>query len=207
MLKNGKKFLVFGFLLLLVGCIIVKEKVPDEEFTTEFTILEKPSIPIGDEAIRSERGDMIAFLPNGWFFVDTEDKAPSSVFAIAANPEYSLSIVFSRLTNKIDVIGTIRNEGLLGIAKRSFELKQIKSLNSVRLVGNFEPIKNGTQKFYVFKYENISNNLFGKSAVFVTPLNEVYEYSLLQIDATEKNSITQTEFDNIFFSVLSTIRF
>lgn len=207
MLKNGRKFLVFGLLLLLVGCIIVKEKVTDEEFTHEFTILEKPSIPIGDETIRSENGDMIAFLPYGWFFVDTEDKVPTSIFAIAANPDYSLLIIFSRLTNKIDVIGTIKTEGLLGIAKKSFEFKYIKSVNNIRLIGNFEPIKNGTQKFYVYKYENLTNRLIGKSAIFVTPLNEVYEYSLLQVDVTQKQNISESEFDKIFLSVLSTIRF
>lgn len=207
MLKNGK-FLAQMFLLIsLASCIIVKEKIPDEEFSTEFSLLKRPVIPMGAEAIRSERGDMIAFLPEGWFLVDTEDKVPTNVFAVSVNPEYTLSIVFSKLTNKIDVQNVLKKDGLLGIATRVFEVKQLKSLNNIRLIGNFEPIKNGTQKFYVYKYETISNHLIGKSAIFVTGLNEVYEFSLLQLDAKEKLEITDQDFDNIFFSVLSTIKF
>ncbi len=207
MSRNGKFYLIFIGFIFLVGCIIVKEKATEEEFTTEFTILEKPSIPIGYDAIRSERGDMIAFLPQKWFFIDTEDKGPSSVFSVAVNPEYSLSIIFSRLTYKMDVSSIIKKDGLLGIAAKCFEIKQIKSSNNIKLIGNFEPIKNGPQKFYVFAYENVANKLKGKSAVFVTSLNEVYEFSLIQLDIEDKQQNSETEFNNVFFSVLSTIRF
>jgi len=207
MSKNGRAFRKLLFLILLSGCIVVKEKVPDEEFTTEFTLLKKPSIAMSDEFVRSERGDMIAFLPSGWFFIDTENKAPSNVFAVAVNQEYTLSLVFSKLTNKMDVQTIYKTDGLLGIAMQSLQIKQIKSLNNIRLIGNFEPIKNGTQKFYVYKFENITNKLLGKSAIFITPLNEVYEFSLIQLDIKEKPTISEEEFDNFFYAVLSTIRF
>ncbi|MGB9771108.1 MAG: hypothetical protein ACPLX7_03915 [Candidatus Kapaibacteriota bacterium] len=207
MSRNGNFLTKTILLVFLTSCIIVKEKIPDKEFSTDFTILQKPSIQISDEAIRAERGDMIAFLPVGWFLVDTEDKAPSNVFAVSVDPDYTLSIVFSRLTNKIDVQNILKNQGLLGIATKCFEIKQLKSVNNIRLVGNFEPIKNGSQKFYVYKYENIVNKLIGKSAVFVSALNEVYEFSLVQINIKEKQTISNQEFDKVFYSVLSTIKY
>jgi hypothetical protein len=207
MLKNGRSIFFALLFLLFTSCIVVKERVPDEEFSTEFTLLEKPSIPMGSESIRSERGDMIAFLPEGWLLVDTENKSPVNVFAVSVNQSYTLSIVFSKWTNKLDVISILKKDGLLGIATKIFEMKQLKSLNNLRLLGNFEPVKNATQKFYIFKYENLQNGLIGKSAVFVTGLNEVYEFSLLQLDFKEKQEISDADFDKIFSSVLSTIKF
>ncbi len=205
MWKNGRYLLVL--LILLSSCIIVKVRVPDEEFSKEFTLLPKTSIPISDESIRSDKGDMIAFLPVGWQLIDTENKEPSNIFAIAVNPEYTLSIVFSKLTNKFDVAQTLKTEGLLGVAMKCFENKKIKSLNNIRLLGDYEPLKNGLNKFYVFKYENLSNKLVGKSAIFVTPLSEVYEFSLIELDIKEKPNISESDFDKLFFSILNTIRY
>lgn len=205
MLKNGNH--LFVFLLFLSSCIIVKVKVPDEEFSKEFTLLPKSTIPISDESIRSDKGDMIAFLPVGWHLIDTENKEPSNVFAVAVNQEYTLSIVFSKLTNKIDVTHTLKTEGLLGVAIKCFETKKIKSLNNIRLIGDYEPLKNGLHKFYVYKYENLSNKLRGKSAIFVTPLYEVYEFSLIELDLKEKPNFSEAEFDKLFLSILNTIRF
>ncbi|MCX7909392.1 MAG: hypothetical protein N2560_07745 [Ignavibacteria bacterium] len=207
MLKNGKFAIFISLAIVVASCIIVKEKVPDEEFSSEFTLLSKPTVPIGDIAIRSERGDMIAYLPQGWFLVDLEEKAPTNIFAVGVNPDYTLSIIFSRLTNKLDVVEILKEQGLLGLATKSFEIKQLKSLNNIKLLGNFEPIKNGTQKFYIFKYQNLTNKLVGKSAIFVTPLSEVYEFALIQLDFKEQPTISESDFDNIFNSVLSTIKF
>mgnify|MGYP007094562861 CR=1 FL=1 len=192
---------------MLSGCIIVKVQTPDEEFGTEFTILKKPSIPMSDILIRSERGDMIAFLPKDWFFIDPEDKIPSNIFSISTNPDYSLCLIFSKLTNRIDVSQVLKKEGLLGVARRSFELKQNKSLNNIKLLGDFVPIKNGLQKFYIYKYENVANKLIGKSAVFVTPLNEAYEFSLIETNINNRENVSTSEFDEIFNSILASIQF
>ncbi len=207
MLKNIKIFLLFCLFISAGGCIIVKVRLPDEEFNTEFSILKKPTVPMSDIVVRSERGDMIALLPKDWFLIDPEDKIPLNIFSISSNPDYSLLIIFTRLTNRIDVGQIIKNEGLLGIAKKSFELKQSKSLNNVKLTGDFIPIKNGTQKFYIYKYENIANKLLGETAVFVTPLNEAYEFSLIETDINRKENISRSDFEEIFNSVLATIQF
>ena len=207
MLKNIKLLIPFFILVGLSSCIIVKVRTPDEEFDIEFTILKKPSVPMSDVLIRSERGDMIAFLPKDWFFIDPEDKIPSNIFSVSANPDYSLCLIFAKLTNRIDVPQVLKKEGLLGIAKRSFEQKQSKSLNNVKLLGDFVPIKNGLQRFYIYKYENVANNLIGKTAVFVTPLNEAYEFSLIETNINKRENISNTEFDEIFNSVLASIQF
>ncbi len=207
MSKNIKIFLLFTIFFTISGCIIVKVRLPDEEFNTEFSILKKPTVPMSDIVVRSERGDMIALLPKGWFLIDPEDKIPLNIFSISSNPDYSLLIIFSRLTNRIDVGQIIKSEGLLGIAKKSFELKQSKSLNNVKLTGDFIPLKNGIQKFYIYKYENVAYKLFGETAVFVTPLNEAYEFSLIETDINRTENISRSDFEEIFYSVLASIQF
>ncbi|MCX7879164.1 MAG: hypothetical protein N2517_00695 [Ignavibacteria bacterium] len=208
MSKNIKFLFFLGLLFIFPSCIIVKEKVfTEQELSSEFSLLPAPQVPISDVSIRSPRGDMIAFLPENWFFIDTEEKAPSTIFSIAVNSNYTLCLVFSRLTNKINVGQILKESGPVGLAMKSFELKSSKSLHRLRLIGNIENLKNSYQKFFVYKYINTSKSTVGKSAVFITPLNEVYEYSLFQLDFRMKEPISDEEFDKIFLSVLATIKY
>lgn len=209
MSKNINPFRLITLLIpiLFYSCIIVKEKQVDEEFNTEFSILPKPEIPLSDTYILSPMGDMIAFLPKGWFIINSENKTPANVFSIAVDSEYSLCAVFSRLPTQSDVSEILKKEGLLGIATLSLEQRMKKSLGNVQLIGNYQPIKNGKQKFYVFKFQDKTNNNYGKTAVFVSSLNQCYEFSLLPLNFKTKKSYTEDEFDKFFFAILTTIQF
>lgn len=204
---NSFRFIVLLLPVILYSCIIVKEKRIDEEFNTEFSILPKPEIPLSDIHILSPMGDMLAFLPQNWFVIDPENKAPSNVFSIAVDPEYSLCAVFSRLLTQNEISEILKKEGLLGVATLSLEQRMKKSLGNIQLVGNYQPIKNGKQKFYVFKFQDKSNNSFGKTAVFVSSLNQCYEFSLLPLNFKTNKTYTEEEFDKFFFAILTTIQF
>lgn len=212
MLKNGKWYLhiFFGIfcqlLLLLTSCIIVKEKKAFDDFSSELTIMEKPQIPLSDQIVRSPVNDMIANIPIKWFFIDTEEKAPSNVFSIACNSEYSICAIFLQMAQTQHLMKLLSSEGLLGVAKFSLEQKLKKSLGNIELIDDFVPLKNGKQKFYVFAYRNKTDKTIGKSAVFVSSLNNFYEFSLLQF-SFKTNEINKMEFEKIFQSILASIRF
>lgn len=204
---NPLQLIILLLPILFYSCIIVKEKQVDEEFNTGFTILPKSEIPLSDIHILSPMGDMIAFLPKNWFIIDSENKTPSNVFSIAVDPEYSLCAVFSRLSTQNEISEILKKEGLLGVATLSLEQRMKKSLGNIQLIGNYEPIKNGKQKFYVFKFQDKSNNYFGKTAVFVSSLNQCYEFSLLPLNFKTNKAYTEDEFDKFFFAILTTIQF
>lgn len=204
---NLLRFIVLLLPVILYSCIIVKEKQVDEEFNTGFSILPKSEIPLSDIHILSPMGDMLAFLPKDWFIIDPENKAPSNVFSIAVDPEYSLCAVFSRLSTHNKTSEILKKEGLLGIATLSLEQRMKKSLGNIQLVGNYQPVKNGKQKFYIFKFQDKSNNSVGKTAVFVSSLNQCYEFSLLSLNFKTNKTYTEEEFDKFFFAILTTIQF
>ncbi len=193
--------------IFLYSCIIVKEKQIDEEFQTGFSILPKSEIPLSDIYILSPLGDMIAYLPKDWFLIDSENKTPSNVFSVAVDPEYSFCAVFSRLATQNVTTEIVKKEGLLGVATLSFEQRMKKSLGNIELIGDYTPIKNGKLKFYVFKFKDKNRNSFGKTAVFVSSLNQCYEFSLLPLNFKSNRVYTEEEFDKFFFAILTTIQY
>lgn len=213
MSKNGKflyKITFFAISLTILGfftsCIIVKEKRPDDEFSTELTLMEKPQIPLSDQIIRSPVNDMIASIPLNWFFIDTEEKAPSNIFSVSCNYDYSMCALFLQLTQTQYLNKLSSSEGLLGIAKYCYEQKFKKSLGNIKLIGDFVPLKNGKQKFYVYTFKNKADNSIGKSAVFVSSFNNFYEFSLLQL-TFKTNELDKSDFEKTFQSILASIKF
>ncbi|MGQ9819175.1 MAG: hypothetical protein ACUVQ1_04535 [Candidatus Kapaibacteriales bacterium] len=184
----------------------MKEKKLDDEFATDLTIMEKPQVPLSDQIVRSPTNDMIANIPLNWFFVDTEEKAPSNIFSVSCNYEYSMCALFFQLTQTQFLNKLAASEGLVGIAKYCFEQKSKKSLGNIELIGDFIPLKNGKQKFYIFTFKNKIDNTIGKSAVFISSLNNFYEFSLLQL-SFKTNKLNKAEFDKTFQSILASIKF
>lgn len=96
--KQIFKISLLMIILMLHSCIVVKEQVSDESDVEELAVLSiKPEIPMSDVILRSNKGDMVSYIPEGWFFIDTEQRSSSDIIAVIANPEYSLCAVFSNL--------------------------------------------------------------------------------------------------------------
>ena len=87
------KHLKYIYIILLLpvilnSCLIVKYPESKEVHST-ISLSPKPEIPMSDILVRSKQGDMIAFLPKDWFYVNVFEKASADVFAVAVNPEYT----------------------------------------------------------------------------------------------------------------------
>ncbi len=209
MSKNTKllsKYIIFIF-IFATSCIIVREKKVDEEFDIDYSILPKPKIELSDQPIFSPNNDFIAFLPKGWSLVDPEEKNPTNVFAIAVDQNYAFSAIFSKLSISGDVRNILKNEGLLYFAKASYEFRNKKSLGNIQLVGNFTPLKNGRQKFYIYDFNNVSKGRMGKCAIFITSLNNCYEFTLIPIELKAEDKTTRENLEDVFYSILSSIQF
>jgi len=80
-------FLIVLFSVLVVimtSCLVVKrDDTIQNDAVSLYVFSPKPEIPMSEELVRSKKGDMIAFLPKDWFFVDVEEKASSDIFAVA----------------------------------------------------------------------------------------------------------------------------
>lgn len=200
-------FLSVFTILLINSCIIVKEeRKAEQEALPELILSPKPHIAMSDELVRSKDGDMIANIPMDWFFVDVEEKVSSDVICFATNSDFTLGITFSNVRAATTIDEVYKNEGLIGIARLSFDNRQKKSAGAVKLVGDYNILQIGAFTFAHYDFIN-SNGLKASSAVFKSEDNNYYEFSLLQMNITGKMLPDQLETQRIFESVLTTIQY
>ena len=199
-------------LLNFTSCLIVKEadeiiRKEKESTTAKYEIVPRATVKMSDKIVRSMRGDMIASLPEGWFFIEPSGGVSSEIFAIATNPDYTVSAVFSHLRKTNEMSETVKKEGLIGLARIVFNKRNAKSSSGINLVDNYQILNFTRQQFGFFTFTNPQNNTFGSSTVFVSGINEFYEFSLVTMNFTNNEQPTRIEFDKIFNSILATLKY
>ena len=192
----------------MAGCLVVKKT--EEERKDSFNSYEfspKPELSMSEELVRSKKGDIIAFLPKDWFFVDVEEKASSDIFAVAVNPDYTLSAVFSNF--RINELNkeVIAKESLLGLARLSLEKHSRKSGGAIKQVGKYATIKMGNLSYAQYEYVNGSSTPAVKVAVFISNQNECYEFAIVPLTFRNRQFPVQNDIDIIFRSILATIQY
>ncbi len=206
MIANLKSITLFLILIIISGCIVVKHNTVEDDVMM-INLSPKPEIPMSDKLVRSKKGDIIAFLPQEWFFVNVEEKASADVFAVAVNPDYTLSAVFSTI-RKNDITDSIVNkEGLLGLARTSLNYHENKTAGAVKQVGKYSMMQLGTMSFAKYNYSNSSGALVSQTAVFKSSINQYYEFALIPMNITGKPLPSQIEIDKIFNSIVATIQY
>ena len=202
---------IVSILVCFSGCIIVKEQDDiirkEVEYEHQFEPTQKPKIKMSDKIVRTELGDMIALIPDGWFFIEPGGTISSEIFAIAVNPDYTLSAVFSNIKKTNEIIEIVDKEGVIGLARFSFAKHTTKNSNATMIVDNYHIHNSNTQTFGVYSYTKLKRNTFGQSAVFISSMNEYYQFSLVSMNFTSNDVPNRTEFDDIFYSILTTLKF
>lgn len=216
MLKNINDILnlvyIFFFVFAFSSCIVVKEQVDEESDIEQYTILSpKPEIPMSDVILRSSKGDMVSYIPLGWFFIDTEQRSSSDIISVICNPEYSLCAVFSTLNYGELSLDTIENdkitELLFTAARESFLRRAKKSGGAVKLIGKYQNLQIGTKDFVKYEFSTTNGALVAKSAVFMSSIGQFYEFSLVPMNVLGNDIPSQKEFDKIFNSFLAAIQY
>jgi len=187
--------------------VVVKHEEEQVEKPLILNFSPQPEIAMSDIMIKSEQGDMIAYIPKDWFLVDLENEAPTDVISVAVNKEYTLSVVFSKIKKLDKYEEIISKEGLLGLARLSLEQRVKKTAGSVQLAGKYSQIEMGPRKFAKYEFTNADKSMNGVSAVFISSLNEYFEMSVVPINLTGIVSSTQYDIDLIFSSVLATVQY
>ncbi len=206
-MKILRTILIFILSVSLSSCIIVKNEEENEQSSPILKFSPTPEMKMSDEMVRSDEGDMVAFLPAGWLLVNLEDDAPADVIGAAVDKGYTMSIVFSRIrkTDKRDKI--ISREGVLGLARIALEKRAKKTAGSVALAGEYSEIEMGPRKFAKYEFANADKSMRGVSAVFVSTLNNYYELSVIPMNLTGIVPVSQSDLNRVFSSVLTTVQY
>jgi len=210
-LQIPQKIFILALTVLLnfTGCLVVKEK---DEIIKKGTIIKyetapKATVKMSDKIVRAVRGDMIASLPENWFFIEPTGGVSADIFAIAVNPDYTMSAIFSHIKKTSEMTEIVDKEGLIGLARMTFNRHNTKSSVGINLVDNYQILDFSNQKFGSYTFVNSQNNTFGSSAVFVSSINEYYEFSLVTMNFTNNDLPTRIEFDRTFNSILATLKY
>ncbi len=207
-LSGCQRYLTVLVLMITVSsCIVVINEEKKYEIEPEITLSPKPVLQMSDNLIRSEKGDMIAFLPAGWFLVNVESKVSPDIIAVAVNPDYTLSAVFSNVRNNELIKETINKEGLFGLARISLERRESKTVSYVKQIGKFQNINMGNQEFVKYEYSNTGGALLAKSAVYISSTGEFYEFSLVPINVKYNIQPSLKDLDDVFQSFLASINY
>lgn len=200
------KILVFFIIsFIATSCIIVKHK-DIEDVAPAIQLSPKPELPMSEEPLLSKDLDMMAFIPENWFFVDVENEVNSNVFAVAVNPQYTMSAVFSTIPPSARVNEIIEREGLIGLARYSFEMHQLK-IPDIKLVGKYGIINLGNYGFAKYEYTTSGSSINAQSIVFKSELGKFYEFTLIPMTFTGSPLPNNEEINKVFNSILATIQY
>lgn len=203
------KLIILSFLIIafsLNSCIVVKYFSKEEKVAIK-KVAPKPEIPMSDIMVRSEEGDMIAFLPKGWFFIDLENQMPPDVFLVATNADYNISLVFSKIRKNKQLIDSYEKDKELGIAKYSYQRKTQKTSGRLQLSKKYELLEAGNLNFGIYESSYTGGAVSSKTAVFKSELENFYEFALVPMDILGKPLPSEKDLNSIFNSVIATIKF
>ena len=204
-------FLLITILLNFTSCLIVKEAdeiiKKEKEATIIYESAPQATVKMSDKTVRSIRGDMIASLPEGWFFIEQSGGISSEVFTVAVNPDYTMSAIFSHIKKTSELTDIVNKEGLIGLSRMSFNRHNTKSTGGINLVDSYKILNFANQQFGFYTFVNPQNNTYGSSVVFISSINEYYQFSLVTMNFTNNDLPTRIEFDRIFNSILATLKY
>lgn len=186
------------------GCLFVA----DSEKKIESQMYEaQPEIEMSEEYIRTKSGDVLAYLPKDWFLVDIEKTAPADVIAIAVNPDYTASAVLTSIRKTDLVEQTFSKEGMIGLARLSFEKHNRKTVGAVKLLGTFSLAAIGKKTFGVYEFIGADSTLKTRSAVFASSINNFYQLSVVPTTINEKPLPTDEDYKKYFRSMLASLQY
>ncbi|MBN9400369.1 MAG: hypothetical protein J0I17_09370 ['Candidatus Kapabacteria' thiocyanatum] len=192
--------------LTMAGCLFVK--APDEKTEVQNVSLSPlPEVEMSDELVRTRAGDMIALLPKGWLFIDTKGRESSDIIAVAVNPDYTLSAVFSTLPGSEPSKEMLDREGVLGLARVAFNKRSRKTAGSTKLVGSYATAELGPRRFGLYDFSASGGSLRSRCAVFTSSIGNHYEFALVPMTVSGKDLVPDPETQQIFRSILATVQY
>ncbi len=194
-------WLLIAVWLIEAGCSLWRMPAQDEFRVTELT--PAPGIPLMENPISSSSGDLLVFLPQGWFPLQLGERAPTGTVVVGVNPEYTLGLVVALLRRPL--ADTSGQYDLLELAQQSFARHQARSAGSLRLISDFAAVRVGPKSFVTYRFSDGARSV--RVAVFVSSIGSVYELALFPLTVRPIQPPGEEECERLFHGVLRAIQF
>ncbi len=204
MFHRALRFSGMMFIMMLAGlsgCLFVWE---EEEFYPAMDLSPKPEIPMSHKTIESIDGDMMAFIPEGWYFLDREMFPSKDVFAIAVDSTMTLSAVFSEISITDKDSNALKD--VQGMMRYAMQRHVAKSGGAVQQKGKGRPLSFGRRTFGYLTFAK-ANAMTTKSLVWRSNAGNHYECALVPLDITSNSVPSDSVQTRIIRSIASMILF
>jgi hypothetical protein len=161
-------------LLVMAGCTGSRQTQQTDEAAGV------PQIAFAPDQIHSPSGDMSARVPKGWVLLDAEKLESPQVFAVACDPAYTISVIFSEAPVDNVARGIFSRDGLKGLVDASFQRHFKRSHNRAAMVGDIEEFAIGRRQFAAYTYSTDSMQTVTRVAVFFTN-SHLYECAITHL--------------------------
>lgn len=205
-LNKSVVFLLIIGCASLTGCLFVK--APEKKVDVQHQALSpQPEIEMSDELVRTRSGDMIALLPKDWVFLDTKGETSSDIIAIAVNLDYTMTAVFSTVPDAESSREQMQKEGLLGLARVSFQKHARKTAGKATLIGTYQLAELGVRKFGLYDFSSTAGAARSRCAVFTSSTGNHYQFALIPLQVTGNPGPSDAVQLSTFRSILATIQY
>src|ERR1041385_661907 len=163
-----------GMVSYLAGCASSRQtRQEDDDFYARL-----PPVTISStEIIHSPAGDMTARLPHGWVTVEVEKLEDPKIFAVACDPNYTMSLVFSEVALDNSIRTGFDRGGMRGVLEASFLRRQKRSAGRAQGMTEVEEFTIGSRQFGSYIYTTDSMRTITRVAVFYTTAH-LYECAI-----------------------------
>ncbi|MCS6965824.1 MAG: hypothetical protein NZ473_03555 [Candidatus Kapabacteria bacterium] len=190
-----------GLCLATLGCIVWR--VPEPARIAVVELSPEPGIPLAEDPVRSALGDMLFFLPKGWFVLNLGERAPAGMVAVGVNPEYTLALTVLLLRQaRKDSAGQYN---LVELAQQSFARRQARTAGAIRLASDFTIVRIGPKTFVLYRFKN--GVRYVRVAVFASSIGTVYEVALVPLSLRAIDPPSEEECSRLFEGVLRAVQF
>lgn len=147
---------------------------------------------------------MSARLPSGWVTLDVDKLQSPELFAMACNPDYTMSLIFSSISVDNAARKGFDRSGMAGLADASFERHRKRTAGRARLISETEEFAIGRRRFGAYTYTTDSMQTLTRVAVFYTATN-LYECAITHLTFTDRELPTLATLREVHQLVLATV--
>lgn len=163
------------------GCAAPKETVKTEE-EDFFAMI--PAVELSEEVIYSPAGDMRARLPERWVTLDDSKFDDPDIYAVACDPHYTMTIVFSEIPLDQALGDMFRSKGMPGLLQQNFKERIDRISTEPPQLLAAEEFALGRRRFGAYTFTADSSVTFTRVALFYTR-KHLYECTITHLPYSE----------------------
>lgn len=144
-------------------------------------VYETTGIALSEETFHSPNGDVVGYVPEGWFILDLEHQPPPVDALVAlSNAKYEATLALAELTVSAVLKSNIEKDGIMILAEASFHEREKRTGSAARITKKFERFTIAAKEFVSYEYTTDGGATVSRVIVFRTAAH-CYELAMISL--------------------------